>query len=203
MLDPADVLVDREPVVRHRAVERRGVVPRIGVAKEVPGRVDERVHRVGLSPRLPVARRTRGAHPVLRRRQRRAALREILGHLGEQHRQVVVRDRHDAAPVAVHDRDRAAPVPLAGEQPVTQAVPDPKRPTALAREPVDDPLRPSGAGRPLKSPELTSTSSSECATKAPWVATGSPPWAGATTVRIGRLHAARTRSRARRAQGRP
>ena len=69
VLDSADVLVDREPV---SAIARSNgaVVPRIRVAEEVPGRVDERVHRVGLSPRLPVAGRTRGAHPVLRRRQR-------------------------------------------------------------------------------------------------------------------------------------
>ena len=55
VLDAADVLVDRQPVVGDLAVGRRVLVPRIGEAREVPGRVDEGVHRVGLAPRRPAA----------------------------------------------------------------------------------------------------------------------------------------------------
>ena len=51
VLDAADILVDRQPVVDGLAVGRRGRDPRIGEAREVPGRVDERVHGVGLAPR--------------------------------------------------------------------------------------------------------------------------------------------------------
>ena len=51
VLDAADVLVDRHPAVGHRRVPRRLVVAGVGVADEVPGRVDERVHRVRLAPR--------------------------------------------------------------------------------------------------------------------------------------------------------
>ena len=50
--------------------------------------------------------------------------------VGQQHRQLVVRHRHLAAGRAVHDRDRAAPVALAGQQPVAQAEVD--RRAALA-----------------------------------------------------------------------
>ena len=62
--------------------------------------------------------------PVLDRRQRALALRRVVLDLGELDRELVVGHRHHAAVVAVDDRDRAAPVALAGEQPVAQAVVD-------------------------------------------------------------------------------
>ena len=58
VLDAADILVDRQPVIGHRRIGRGGIVGRIGEADEVPRRVDERVHRVGLAPRRPAAMRT-------------------------------------------------------------------------------------------------------------------------------------------------
>ena len=63
VLDAADVLVDAaiaEPVLRDLAVERRVVVARVGVAIEIPGRIDERVHGVGLAARRAATLRTRG-----------------------------------------------------------------------------------------------------------------------------------------------
>ena len=36
VLDPADILVDRHHPVHHRLRGRRGLVPRIGKAREVP-----------------------------------------------------------------------------------------------------------------------------------------------------------------------
>ena len=42
--------------------------------------------------------------------------------LGQRHRQLVARDRHDPALAAMDDRDRAAPVALARDAPVAQAV---------------------------------------------------------------------------------
>ena len=53
VLDAADVLVDRHPHVHGLAVPRRLVIVRVAVAQEVPGRVDERVHRVGLAAGRP------------------------------------------------------------------------------------------------------------------------------------------------------
>ena len=55
VVDPADVLRDRQPVVDDEAVERRLVVVRVDVAEEVPRRVDERVHRVGVALRRAAA----------------------------------------------------------------------------------------------------------------------------------------------------
>ena len=74
MVDPADVLVDRQPVVDQGAVERRLVVVGVGVAQVVPGRIDERVHRVRLpAPRLAAAG-ARDVHPLLVGRQGRLSL---------------------------------------------------------------------------------------------------------------------------------
>src|SRR5690606_8953614 len=44
--------------------------------------------------------------------------------LGQAHRQVFARHGHDAAGVAMDHRDRAAPIALAGNTPVAQAVID-------------------------------------------------------------------------------
>ena len=63
VLDAADVLVDRHPVVGDGRVERRLVVVRVRVAQEVPRRVDEGVHRVGLAPRGAAAARARRRSP--------------------------------------------------------------------------------------------------------------------------------------------
>ena len=58
VLDAADILIDRQPFVHDRAVGRRSLDPRIGEAREVPGRVDEGIHGVGFAPRRPGALRT-------------------------------------------------------------------------------------------------------------------------------------------------
>ena len=67
VLDAADVLVDRKPVRGFLFVEWRVVVVRIGVAIEIPGRVDERVHRVRFAPRRAAALRARGVHKFRQR----------------------------------------------------------------------------------------------------------------------------------------
>ena len=73
VLDAAAVEVDRHPVRRRRRIERQLVVLRIAEAQEVPRRVDERVHRVGLAPRRPAALRTRHVDELRHLRQRRVA----------------------------------------------------------------------------------------------------------------------------------
>src|SRR3546814_2742008 len=47
VLDPADVLVYRQPVVHRRAIQRRRRA-RAAEAREVPGGIDEGVHGVGI-----------------------------------------------------------------------------------------------------------------------------------------------------------
>ena len=120
VLDAADILIDRQPVVDHLAVGRRVVVPRIGEAREVPGRIDEGVHGVGLAPRRAAALRAGDVLPGRMAVERIARL--VEGDvLRQRDRQVLRRHRHDAAFVAVDDRDRAAPVALARDAPVAQA----------------------------------------------------------------------------------
>ena len=49
----------------------------------------------------------------------------VEGHVvGQANRQILLRDRHDAASLAMDDRDRAAPIALPGNAPVAQLVVD-------------------------------------------------------------------------------
>ena len=76
VLDAADILIDRQPVRRLRPCRSASFDLRIGEAREVPGRIDERVHRVGFAPRLAAACRAvdvlpgRMAHQRIARRGR-------------------------------------------------------------------------------------------------------------------------------------
>src|ERR1700737_65528 len=53
VLDPADVLVNRQPGIGQGAIGRRGFSPRIGKAGEIPRGVDERVLGVGFAASGP------------------------------------------------------------------------------------------------------------------------------------------------------
>ncbi len=119
MLDAADILVDGEPMIDRGAVRRRLRVRR-GEAGEVPGRVDEGVHRVGLALGRAAALRTIDVAP------RRMVVERIAGPVeidvvGKRHRQVLAPDRHHAAGRTMDHRDRAAPIALARDAPVAQA----------------------------------------------------------------------------------
>ena len=118
VLDPADVLVDGKPVSGLFLREGRLSVARIRVAVEVPARVDKGVHGIGFTPRRAAALRTCGVHKLRHLRERRTALLRDGDVLGQQHRQLVVRHRHDAAALAVEHGDRRAPVALAAYAPV-------------------------------------------------------------------------------------
>ena len=123
MLDAADVLVDRQPMVGHRRIVRRRRVVGIGEAHEVPRRIDERVHRVGLARRRATALRAGDVLPCRMTVERIARL--IEAHVFRQlDRQVLGRDRHDAVSRAMDDRDRAAPIALAGNAPIPELVID-------------------------------------------------------------------------------
>ena len=139
VLDAADVLVHRHPVVVARVDHRRRV--RARVAHVVPRRIDERVHRVGLALRRLAARRARDVDEVGALAQRIAA---AVGHavLGQHDRQVLLRHRHRAARLAMDDRDRRAPVALARDAPVAQAVRRALLAQALGREVGARPRRP-------------------------------------------------------------
>ena len=54
VLDAADILIDRQPIADGVGVGRLARMRR-AEAREVPGRIDERVHRVGLARRRAAA----------------------------------------------------------------------------------------------------------------------------------------------------
>ena len=77
VLDAAHVEVDREPVRHRRGVEGPVVLRGREVAVEVPGRVDEGVHGVGLAPGRAPALRAGGLH------ERRDLLERVAALAGE------------------------------------------------------------------------------------------------------------------------
>src|SRR5678815_121661 len=117
MLDPADILVDRQPLFRVRFVER--LVDRLTCeADEVPAGIHERVESVGLAKGRASALRATRASPILSPVERIA--RHVEGDVRRQdHRKLLARDRDWPALLAVDHRDRRAPVTLARDAPVT------------------------------------------------------------------------------------
>ena len=120
MLDAADILVDRQPVVGRCGIDRR--------RRHAGGRSARNTRRnrrrcPWCRSRAARARRI-GAGDMLPGRmmvERIAGL--VEGHIvGQRDRQVRLRHRHDAARLAMDDRDRAAPVALARNAPVAQPV---------------------------------------------------------------------------------
>ena len=140
VLVAADVAVHREPLAGARRVERPVVELGARVAQVVPRRVEERVAHVGLAPAALAAHRAGRVVPLLVPRQRGDAA-VVGGEVLDQReldRQVLLRDRDRAVLVAVDDRDRRAPVALAGDAPVVEPVADDGLAGALRLEPGGD-----------------------------------------------------------------
>ena len=161
VLDAADVQVDAagvagpgrvgtHPVLLDLGIDEPLVVLRVQVAQVVPARARPLRHRVGLAPVLP-GFVTVDAHPVVGAGQRRLGLGvgvlgierlgRVVGDLRQLDGQLVLRHGHGTVGVP-DDRERLAPVPLPGEQPVAQLVLHHGLARALRDQPVDDrPLR--------------------------------------------------------------
>ena len=119
MLDTADVLVYRQPVVGGGRIQHALVVVGAAETGVVPGRLHEGVEGVGLQGgglavelgfaplRVGLDGRLHAIH---------------LDIFRQANRQLVVRNRHFGAVVQGHHRDGRAPVTLAGNTPVPQAV---------------------------------------------------------------------------------
>src|SRR5680860_419277 len=119
VLDTADILVDRQPGADSLCVGWHPG-PWRAEPREVPGRVDERVHGVGFAHGWRTAFGTGDMLPG------RVAVERVTGHveahiLGQLHRQVRRRYRHDAASLAMDHGDGTAPIALARDAPVAQA----------------------------------------------------------------------------------
>ena len=122
VLDAAHVEVDGKPVLHRGGVEGAVVLGGREVAVEVPGRVHEGVHGVGLAPGLAPALRAGGVHERGHLVEGVAALAGE-GRVGrEDDRQVLLGHRLQAVLLAVDDGDGRAPVALAADEPVLEAV---------------------------------------------------------------------------------
>ena len=119
MLDAADILIDRHPIVRLRRVEGQLGIVRVGIAHVIPARAREGIHRVSLTLGRSTTLRTGGVDERFVRCQRLA--RRQVDVFGQQHRQLIFRHRHYAAMLAMNGRDRVAPITLARDEPVAQA----------------------------------------------------------------------------------
>ena len=119
VFDAADILIDIHPVFGLGQIGRRGGA-RCGEAGEVPRRIDKGVHRVRLAPGRFAAGGAGHVAPGRVTVQRVAG--DVKGHIvGQLDGQVFLFLGHHAAGVAMHDRDRAAPIALTGQAPVAQA----------------------------------------------------------------------------------
>ena len=121
VLHAPDVLVNGEPVIDLRGIKRRRGVLRIAVAVEIPAGIDKRIHGVGLTAGRRATLRTIHVDERGNIVERRTPAAGNLNLLRQQHRQLVIRHRHDATRRAVNYRNGSAPVALAGNAPVFQA----------------------------------------------------------------------------------
>src|SRR3989344_6129074 len=96
----------------------------VSVAQEIPRRASPVGHGVGLAQGTPAAFRTLGIDPLWHACQRRLAGigRLIIVYFRQEERQFALWQWDDAAFLAMHDRNRLAPVALAGKDPVPELI---------------------------------------------------------------------------------
>ena len=158
VLDAADVLVDRQPVV-HVVLSKALVVACAGSRSAGS---TSRSTATGRACRSRGGRRRRTAGRSVRTKPSWAASGLPRSgwkstSSGSTHRQVLLGHRHGAAGGAVDDRDRGAPVALAADEPVADAVGDRLAEAALRRARSDVVHGLAVAAGPSNGPELTIT----------------------------------------------
>ena len=152
----ADVAAHRKPLLGPGRVERPVGEFRGGVAKVVPGRIEERVGDVRFATRLAAALGTLDEVPLFvpcERAHSGIVGAEIVDE-GELDRQVLLRHRDDPAFLAVHDGDWRTPVALPRDTPVVQPVLDARRRETALGEPGDDLARPLAARHTVERPRV-------------------------------------------------
>ena len=122
MLDTADILIDRSPVINSFFAERGSGVFRVGIPQIIPGRTQEGIHSIGLAAGRLAAFGAGAIDKAVAGCQRRNTSGVKLDVFRQTHRQLCFRYQHFAAVRAVNDRDRRAPVTLTADKPVAQAV---------------------------------------------------------------------------------
>ena len=93
----------------------------IGIAVEVPGRIDKGVHGVGLAARRSSTARTGRVHERGNTAERGSVLLRDLDLLRQQDGELIIGHGHDAVFGTVEHGDGRAPVALAADSPVLQA----------------------------------------------------------------------------------
>src|SRR5215472_10275343 len=122
MLDAADVLIDRHPVIDRLAFESNGRTSRAKTQK-IPGRIEEGVERVRLTAGRSAAMRATDMFPGRMVIERIA--RPIKADVARQFdREVLLGHRYDTASRAMNQRERASPISLPRYAPVAQPVGD-------------------------------------------------------------------------------
>ena len=156
VLDSADVLVHGHPVVDTLPVQRPFVEIGTGKPVEVPRRLHKGVHRIRFPMRRTAALRAARFDKLLQSLQGRFPCARHL-HVGwENDREVLLRDRHGPALVAIEDRNRCSPVTLPGNPPVFQPVGHPLSADSLLASSLAIASLAAGLFIPLNRPELTS-----------------------------------------------
>jgi len=111
-----------KPMRDRRNVERSGVALRAHVTIEIPGRIDERIHRVGLAFGRVAALGTRDVQELGAIAQWRVSRAGDLDIQRQDHGQLRLRHRYDAARLAMDHRNRRAPIALPRHSPILQAI---------------------------------------------------------------------------------
>src|SRR2546423_15717772 len=101
MFYAAYVLIDWEPVTNSARIKRRPVIVRIGVAEEIPRRINERIHCVGFPASRAAALRTFYIYELGHIRQGRLPLASEFHIFRQPYGQILVRHRNDPAQIAV------------------------------------------------------------------------------------------------------
>ena len=121
MLDSADILVYRHPIIRLHTVEDSILITRIGIAQEIPRRIHKSIHRICFSLRRSPTTRTRNIYPTFHLCQGRTFASKF--HIfRQQYGQIRLRYGNGSAVGTVNHRNRSAPITLSRNQPISQAI---------------------------------------------------------------------------------
>ncbi len=126
MLHAAVIQINRKPLLQFLHVREGLAVLRVCVAQEIPGRSGPVRHCIRFALGWTFAGRAGRIHPLFNVRERGLAGigRLVLFDVGQLNRKLVFRNRDNAASLAMHDRNRLAPVMLAREDPVAEFILD-------------------------------------------------------------------------------
>src|SRR5205823_10503411 len=105
-------------------IEWRLIVMRIAVAIEIPGRIDERVHRVALAACGPSTFRARNVDKRIDAFEWRSAFARDFHVFREKNREVFLGHGDHTAIPAINNRYGCAPVSLTRDSPVFDAIHD-------------------------------------------------------------------------------